>query len=69
MDTIALLSHGAPAAVIAYRAGVPVTAHDYVFSYRRMLDPKTAAQYAALLYPIKGAEAVNAGQTTYREAA
>ena len=42
--------------------GVPVTAHDYVFSYRRMLDPKTAAQYAALLYPIKGAEAVNAGK-------
>src|SRR5271155_862123 len=40
--------------------GVPVTAHDYVYSYRRMLDPKTAAQYAAILYPIKNAEAVNA---------
>ena len=26
MDTIALLSHGAPTAVIAYRAGVPITA-------------------------------------------
>ncbi len=26
MDTIALLSHGAPEAPIAYRGGVPVTA-------------------------------------------
>ena len=40
--------------------GTPVTAHDYVYSYRRMLDPKTAAQYAALLYPIRNAQAVNA---------
>ena len=42
--------------------GTPVTAHDYVYSYRRMLDPKTAAQYAAILYPIKNAQAVNAKQ-------
>src|ERR1700678_1302969 len=40
--------------------GTPVTAHDYVYSYRRMLDPKTAAQYAAILYPIGNAQAVNA---------
>jgi oligopeptide transport system substrate-binding protein len=39
--------------------GAPVTAHDYVFSYRRMLEPKTAAQYAAILYPIRNALAVN----------
>jgi oligopeptide transport system substrate-binding protein len=42
--------------------GTPVTAHDYVFSYRRMLDPKTAAQFAAMLYPIVNAQAVNAGK-------
>ena len=30
MDTIALLSHGAPTAVIAYRAGVPVTAQHFL---------------------------------------
>lgn len=41
--------------------GKPVTAHDYVFSFRRILNPKTAAQYAAILYPIKNAEAVNSG--------
>jgi len=42
--------------------GVPVTAHDFVFSYRRMLNPKTAAQYAVLLFPIRNAEAVNSGK-------
>lgn len=41
--------------------GVPVTANDFVYSYRRMLNPKTAAQYAVLLYPIKNARAVNTG--------
>lgn len=42
--------------------GVPVTAHDFVYSFRRILDPKTAAQYASLLYPIRNAEAVNGGR-------
>jgi oligopeptide transport system substrate-binding protein len=42
--------------------GVPVTAHDFVYSYRRMLNPKTAAQYAVLLYPVKNARAVNGGK-------
>src|ERR1700734_1212230 len=42
--------------------GVAVTAHDYVFSFRRILDPKTAAQYAAILYPIRNAEAVASGK-------
>ncbi|HEX3810439.1 MAG TPA: peptide ABC transporter substrate-binding protein [Rhizomicrobium sp.] len=39
--------------------GVPVTADDYVFSFRRVLDPATASQYAPMLYPIQNAEAVN----------
>ena len=41
--------------------GVPVTAHDYVYSFRRILNPKTAAQYSAILYPIRNAKAVNGG--------
>jgi len=41
--------------------GVPVTAHDYVFSLRRMADPKTAAQYVSILYPIKNMQAAAAG--------
>jgi oligopeptide transport system substrate-binding protein len=41
--------------------GVPVTAEDFVWSFRRVLAPKTAAQYASLFYPIVNAKAVNAG--------
>lgn len=41
--------------------GTPVEAEDFVFAYRRILDPKTAAQYANVLYPIKNAERVNKG--------
>lgn len=42
--------------------GVPVTADDYIFAYRRILDPATAARYAWYLYPIRNAEAVNGGE-------
>lgn len=42
--------------------GVPVTAHDFVFSFQRILDPKTAAPYASLVYPIVNAEKVNGGK-------
>lgn len=42
--------------------GVPVTAGDFVFALRRLMDPKTAAEYASLLYFINNAEAVNAGK-------
>lgn len=33
--------------------GMPVTAEDYVFSFRRIANPKTAAQYVSILYPIR----------------
>jgi ABC-type oligopeptide transport system substrate-binding subunit len=42
--------------------GDPVTAGDFVFSFRRMEDPTTVAREAELLYPIKNAEAVNTGK-------
>jgi oligopeptide transport system substrate-binding protein len=42
--------------------GVPLTADDFVFSLRRILNPATAAEYASLLYPILGAQAVNEGK-------
>jgi len=41
--------------------GDPVTAHDFEWSWKRALDPALAADYAYMLYPIKGAEAYNAG--------
>lgn len=42
--------------------GVPVTAEDFVFAWRRIIDPATAARYAALLFPIKNANAISTGQ-------
>jgi oligopeptide transport system substrate-binding protein len=42
--------------------GVPVTADDFVFSFQRLMDPKTASEYAYLLYFVKNAQAVNEGK-------
>jgi len=39
--------------------GRPVTAQDFVYSYRRMLDPDTASIYAYMLYLLKNGQAVN----------
>ena len=41
--------------------GDPVTAHDFVFAWRNAVDPKTASEYAFILYPVKNAEAINQG--------
>ncbi len=42
--------------------GVPLTSADFVYSLRRLMDPKTASEYAYILYIIKNAEAVNGGK-------
>jgi len=42
--------------------GKPVTADDFVFSWRRILDPAIASTYAYFLYLVKNATAVNAGK-------
>ncbi len=42
--------------------GDPVRADDFVFTFRRLLDPATGAEYANLYYPIRNAEAVAKGR-------
>lgn len=42
--------------------GTPVTAEDFVYSWRRLLDPATAAEYASIMYPVKNAEKINTGE-------
>jgi len=42
--------------------GDPVTAEDFVYSLRRVVDPKTGSKYSFLVYPIKNAEAITAGK-------
>ena len=42
--------------------GEPVTAGDFVYSLRRLVDPKTGAGYANLAFPVANARAINAGK-------
>lgn len=42
--------------------GRDVTADDFVFSWQRLVDPKTAAPYAYFLYVVKNAVAINGGK-------
>ncbi len=42
--------------------GTPVTAEDFVFSWRRLVDPATAAEYAYMLAPVVNAEDITAGK-------
>lgn len=42
--------------------GEPLTAHDFVYSWRRLLNPTTGSQYADMAYPVKNAEAINKGE-------
>ncbi len=41
--------------------GAPVTAHDFVYAWRRVQDPATTSEYAFIMYGIENAEAVNTG--------
>ena len=42
--------------------GHKLDAHDFVFSFRRLQDPETAASLSYFLYMIKNAEAINRGK-------
>jgi oligopeptide transport system substrate-binding protein len=42
--------------------GAPVTAHDFVFAYHRLLHPDFAGPYAEMLYFIQNAEDFNKGK-------
>jgi len=42
--------------------GTPLTTHDFVFAYNRILHPEFGAKYSSMLYFIKGAEDYNKNQ-------
>ena len=44
--------------------GDALTAQDFVFGIHRVLSPRLASEYAYVLYPLKNAEAFNAGRIT-----
>jgi oligopeptide transport system substrate-binding protein len=41
--------------------GEPLVAEDFAAAWRRLVDPRTAAQYAQMLAAVQGAEAITAG--------
>ena len=44
--------------------GTVITAHDFVYSWRRVVDPETATpQYGFYLFGVRNAEEINAGKT------
>ena len=44
--------------------GDPVTAQDFLYSWRRMLTPALGAEYSYMLYVVKNAEEFNTGKLT-----
>ncbi|MDE2384045.1 MAG: peptide ABC transporter substrate-binding protein [Alphaproteobacteria bacterium] len=42
--------------------GTPVKASDVVFSWKRLLDPKTGSEYASMAFPVLNAEDINGGK-------
>lgn len=51
----------------AWSDGTPLTASDFDFAFRRLLNPELGASYAFMLYPIRNAEAVNRGDLPMEE--
>ncbi len=47
---------------LVWSDGVPLKASDFVFGFRLLLDPKTAALYASIQYAIKNAQEINSGK-------
>ncbi len=47
--------------------GRPVTAHDFVYAYQRLLHPQFAGKYAEMLYPLLNAEAYNKGECEWND--
>ena len=47
--------------------GDPVTSDDFLFTFRRIMDPATAAGYASILFDILNAEAVAGGEMPVEE--
>ncbi|MED1372518.1 ABC transporter substrate-binding protein, partial [Bacillus paranthracis] len=42
--------------------GDPVTAQDYVYAWKQLINPDTASQYAYIAYDVKNAEKINKKQ-------
>ena len=48
--------------------GDSVTAHDFVYSYKRILNPDLGAKYASMLHVLKNAKIYHSGEKVWEEA-
>lgn len=46
---------------VTWSDNTPLTAEDFVYSFRRLLTPSTAARFASQLFPIVNAQSINRG--------
>jgi oligopeptide transport system substrate-binding protein len=49
---------------LVWSDGVPLNAHDFEYSWKRVLDPNTKSAYTTAMYPVKGAAAIDRGEGT-----
>ncbi|MEJ7173311.1 peptide ABC transporter substrate-binding protein [Staphylococcus caprae] len=47
--------------------GDSVTAQDFVFAWRKVVDPKTASEFAYIMSDIKNADAINSGEKPVKD--
>jgi ABC-type oligopeptide transport system substrate-binding subunit len=47
--------------------GTPITAHDFVYSWRRVIDPATAAPFAYVLYYVRKGREIQRGRMASRD--
>lgn len=42
---------------LLWNDGTPLTAHDFEYAWKRVLDPQTASENAYMMYPLNNGEA------------
>jgi oligopeptide transport system substrate-binding protein len=52
---------------VVWSDGTPVTAHDFEFAWKRVLDPRSRSRVAYLLYDVKGAQSFHRGGGSSRD--
>lgn len=47
--------------------GDPVTANDFIYAWRKAVDPQTASEYAYIMYDVKNAQKINEGKMSVKK--
>src|SRR3954469_24915658 len=52
---------------VTWSDGTPLNAHDFEWSWKRVLDPATKSEYVSAMYPVKNAAAIVGGTGTIED--